>query len=391
MSGMWRTFRLSLERPKNKGRMQNTSLLVPPRWWQNFFYAIVATLACRPALSQHQHLASEFDVFVAAEGVAGHGQPRPRDDDPWFNADVVFGLTHGQFRIFGEYFITSEEHDLERFQVGYEVIPDTVAWVGRFHQPASAWDTEHHHGRYLQTAITRPAIENWEDEDGLIPQHITGALVESSWPILTEAGLKFAAGAGAGPALTHEDNEPFDLLRSNPGRHGPAFMGRLAFLPDYAGTSSAGLLFSHDELFAERHAVRTSRLNHVRLAIYGAYEDWTLKNWRLISALYYIDVGLDRPNPNESFVSGYVQFERGLPHELTAFARLEDSARMQRSQYVRQLDAQSSDIDEAIRRQTGGLRWDYAPSQALTIEFGHEVSITGRGYEVRLQWSAVVP
>jgi hypothetical protein len=33
--------------------------------------------------------------------------------------------------------------------------------------------------RYLQTAISRPAIENWEDEEGLIPQHITGAPVES--------------------------------------------------------------------------------------------------------------------------------------------------------------------------------------------------------------------
>jgi hypothetical protein len=373
--------------------MRNTEPLILPCWWQNIFYAaIVSTLACRPALSQHEHLAKEFDIFLAAEGVAGHGQPDPRDDDPWVNADVVFGLTQGQFRVFGEYFITSEEHDLERFQVGYEVVPDTVAWVGRFHQPASAWDTEHHHGRYLQTAITRPAIENWEDEDGLIPQHITGALVESSWPIRTEAGIKFAAGAGAGPTLTHEDNEPFNLLGSNPGRHGAAFMGRLSYLPDYAGTSSAGLLFSHDELFAKREdAVGALRLNHVLLTIYGAYGDWTLKNWRLIGAVYYIDVGLDRPTPDESFASGYLQFERHLPHNLTAFSRFEDSARMQRSQYVKQLNTHSSDIDKAIRRQTGGLRWDYASSQALTIEFGHEASLTGRGNEVRLQWSAVVP
>jgi hypothetical protein len=373
--------------------MRNTEPLVLSRWWRNIFYAaIVATLACRPALSQHEHLASEFDIFLAADGVAGHGQPHPRDDDAWFNADVVFGLTHGHFRVFGEYFITSEEHDLERFQVGYEVVPDTVVWLGRFHQPASAWDTEHHHGRYLQTAITRPAIENWEDEDGLIPQHITGALVESSWPVHSEAGLAIAAGAGIGPSLTPGDNEPFNLLGSNPGRHGSAYMGRLSYLPDYAGTSSAGLLFSHDELFATREAAAGAlRLNHVVLTIYGAYTDWTLNDWRVIGALYYIDVGLDHPTPDESFASAYVQFERRLPHQLTAFSRFEGSARMQRSRYVNQLDGHSSEIDEAIRRQTGGLRWDFASSQALTIEFGHEVSLTGRGNEVRLQWSAVVP
>ena len=62
-------------------------------------------------------------------------------------------------RLFGEYLVSSVEHDLERFQIGYELVPDTLIWAGRFHQPASAWNVEHHHGRYLQTSITRPAVE----------------------------------------------------------------------------------------------------------------------------------------------------------------------------------------------------------------------------------------
>jgi hypothetical protein len=371
--------------PQNQetGRMRNTKI---------FYAAIVAALICRPALSQHQHSASEFDVFLAAEGLAGHGQPYPRGDDPWIDADVVFGLTHEQFRLFGEYFITSDERDLERFEVGYEVVPDTVVWVGRFHQPASAWDTEHHHGRYLQTAITRPAIENWEDERGLIPQHITGALVESIWPFHAQAGLQFNAGVGVGPALRDEVNEPIDLIGNNPGRHGIAYMGRVAYLPDYVGTSSAGFLFGHDQLFASPHvAAAELQSNHVVLTIYGVYADWTFDAWRIIGANYYVDVGLDSPTANEGFTSAYLQLERHLQHQLTAFTRFEDSARMQRSRYVTQLDAPSSNIDIAIRRQTGGLRWDYASFQALTLEIGHEASLTRRGNEVRLQWSAVVP
>lgn len=374
--------------------MRNTDCLELRRCWINVLYAtLVAVLACRPALSEHEHSASEFDIFVAAEGVAGHGQPHPRLDDSWVDADVIAGLTHGKFRVFGEYYISTEEHDLERLQIGYEMVPDTVLWLGRFHQPASAWDTEHHHGRYLQTAITRPAIENWEDEDGVIPQHITGALIESTRPLHAQTGLLVAAGAGVGPALTAEDTQPFKLIGGgNSGHHGTAFMGRLAYMPDYAGTSSAGFLFSRDRLFASRPVAEAAfRSNHAVLTIYGAYIDWTLDQWRLVGAYYLVDVGLDKPTPDESFTSAYLQFERRLSHRLTAFGRLEDSAGMQRSRYVSQIYANSSDIDVAIRRQAGGLRWDYAASQALTIEFGHESSLTDRGNEVRLQWSATIP
>jgi hypothetical protein len=350
------------------------------------------TLASHTALSQHEHSTSEFEVFVAAEGLAGHGQPRPREDDPWFDADVIFGITREQFRVFGEYFITADEHDLERFQVGYEVVPDTVLWLGRFHQPASAWDTEHHHGRYLQTAITRPSIENWEDEEGLIPQHITGALVESRRPIGKEAGLQISAGTGAGPALTSEQNEPINLVGNNPGKHGLSFTGRLAYLPDYVGTSSAGLLWGHDQLFAGTPLVSAAlRSDHATLTIYGAYVDWSVDAWRLIGAAYYVDVALDRPVSDESFMSGYLQAERQLPHRLTAFGRIEDSARMQESRYVALLDGQTRDIDITIRREAAGLRWDYARRQALTVELDREVSLSEHGYEARLQWSAAIP
>jgi hypothetical protein len=361
-------------------------------WLQTAVIALSISFAGHAALAQHEHSSSEFEVLVAAEGLAGHGQPDPRLDDPWLDADVIFGLTHEQFRVFGEYFITTDEHDLERFQIGYEMVPDTVIWLGRFHQPASAWDTEHHHGRYLQTAITRPSIENWEDEDGLIPQHITGALLESRRQVGTDAGLQLSAGVGAGPALTTRDNEPIDLLGNNPGKHGLSYTGRLAFLPDYIGTSSAGLLVGHDQMFARSAiALATLRSSHATLSIYGAYVDWSVDTWRFIGTGYYVDVALDRPNPDESFIAAYLQAERQLPQRLTAFGRIERSPRMPESRYVVLLDDHTTNIDIAIRREAAGLRWDYARRQALTCEFDHEISLTRRGYEVRLQWSAAIP
>src|SRR5258708_797172 len=319
--------------------MQKTEPMVVPRRWQSIFYAvIVAALACQPARSQHRHSDSEFDVFLSAEGVAGHGQPHPREeDDAWFTADVVFGLTHDQFRVFGEYFITSEEHDLERLQVGYEVIPDTVLWVGRFHQPASAWDTEHHHGRYLQTAITRPSIELWEDEDGIIPQHITGIYVDSRRPIGEGAGLHLAAGAGLGVTVQRGGLEELNLLDPQTSGRRLSLSGRVAYLPNYIGTSEFGLLAAHNNMTVlDPITSRLLRATKVEQDVYGAFANWNNDSWKIQSTIYDLEMKLTEVGSarSEAVVAGYVQVERQLPKNLTAYAREEDSFRANHSLFI---------------------------------------------------------
>ena len=367
------------------------------------FWRIVALLPllvpARAALADHEHGSAELEIFVAAEAIHGSGQQHPGDNsDTWFDADAVFGVTARQFRVFGEYYVTPDEHDLERLQFGFEVVPETVFWVGRFHQPASAWNTEHHHGRYLQTAISRPFIERWEDEDGLIPQHITGALLESRRPLGEEGAIQISGGAGAGPGIGHDDGEshdellPIDLIGSNPGRHRLSLTSRVAYLPEFTGTSSAGLLLARDDLSTSSPtALSILGTTNLTLSLYGAYTDWSAGPWRLIATYYYVDIDLAQVH-HESFMSGYAQVERQLPFKLTAFSRIEDSARMQESRYVHVFDAEDGNsIDIALRRSAIGLRWDFIRRQALTVELSHVDSLTQRSDEIRLQWSGVVP
>jgi hypothetical protein len=127
------------------------------------------------------------------------------------------------------------------------------------------------------------------------------------------------------------------------------------------------------------------------LGIYGAYADLAVGDWRFIGTAYYADIQLDGPGRDESFVSGYIQAERQLPYHLTTYARAEDSARMQKSRYVSLFDDHSGDIDITLRRIAGGLRWDYARRQALSLELSHVVSLDKRVYEARFQWSAAIP
>jgi hypothetical protein len=354
--------------------------------------ALLTLCSANWSFAAHEHTSNEFEVFIAGEAIHGSGQSHASDDDTWFDADFVFGLTQHQFRVFGEYYVTPKERDLERLQFGFEFVPETVLWIGRYHQPGSAWNTEHHHGRYLQTAITRPFIERWEDEHGLIPQHITGALFESRRPIGQEGAIQMSGGAGAGPSLTRDEFAPVDLIGNNPGKHRLSLTGRIAYLPEYVGTSSFGVLLGRDDIASNspRIVSALSSRNAV-LSIYGAYGDWNSEPWRIIGANYYVDIALDQKARNESFISGYLQLERQLPNKLTVFGRIEDSARMQESNFVALFDEPDGDIDIALRRDALGLRWDYVRRQALTIELSHVVSLKQRSNEVRLQWSAVVP
>jgi hypothetical protein len=350
------------------------------------------------ALAQHEHSSGEFEVFLAAEAFHGTGQTGRSDADPWVGADVVFGATEHQFRVFGELYVTTDEVDLERFQMGFEFVPETVLWIGRFHQPASAWNTEHHHGQYLQTAITRPFIERWEDEQGLIPQHITGAFLESRQSIGASSAIQLSAGVGAAPTLTSDELDPIDLIGRNPGKDRLSVTGRVAFLPEYVGASSAGLLFGHDVLnVTSPSAVAALNSNSVDLSVSGAFVDWNEDPWRVIGTDYYVEVTLNQVRRSESFNTWYLQIERQLPRRFTIFGRVEDSARMQYSRYVALFDDHEGavdhdgDIDVALRRQALGLRWDFTRRQALTLELSHIVSLAQRSNEVRVQWSAVIP
>jgi hypothetical protein len=278
---------------------------------------------------------------------------------------------------------------MERFQVGFEPVPDTLLWLGRFHQPGSAWNNEYHHGQHLQTTITRPSIEEWEDEDGLVPQHLTGALYESRRPLGSVAGIQYAVGIAYGSVIDSEGLRPVDLLRVNPGSHQLSETARISFLPQYLGGSSVGLLYGHHRTpvaDAGQRAFLGAQL--VDQQVYGAYLNHDREPWRAIGAVYFIDVDLQEgaADQREHFASGYVQAERQLHHALTLFARHENSAHAGSSRYV------GIHADDFVLHGTlVGLRWDFRHRQALTLEYSRPTTIAGPQRIARLQWSSVIP
>jgi hypothetical protein len=354
--------------------------------------SLAALVAPWPAWADdHQHGMGNFELFLSLQGVTHDGADlRPeRREDSWGIADVVFAANRARWRVMGELNLGPNEQDLERFQVGFEPVPDTLVWFGRFHQPGSAWNNELHHGHYLQTAITRPAIEAWEDEEGLVPQHLTGTLLESRRPLGSVAGIQLSLGVGYGSVLDADGLSPIDLLRRNQGAHRLSETARISFLPKYLGSSSAGLLLGrHRTPVFDPTVAATLGAQFVDQDVIGPYLDIDRESWRVVGAVYYIGVGLQGATGErrEHFTSGYLQLERRFAHGLTAFLRHENSDNASHARFV------AIHADDFVAHGTlGGVRWDFTHRQALTIELSRLTTINATQTAERIQWSTVVP
>jgi hypothetical protein len=326
---------------------------------------------------------------VEAGGVFNRKAAETEVRDEVIVADLLLSLQKGPFKLFGEYLKSDHEGDLERFQLGWQLSDDTVIWVGRFHQPTGVWNHEHHHGQYLQTSITRPSIEEWEDLGGVLPQHFTGVLVESSKAVWDTWRLRTAVGGGIAPQITNEGMEPFNLLHPDSDRHKLGFQARASLHPGDITETGFGILAALDDMpgvgleSADVSSPAMIGLDHVELRLYGLFGTYAATSWKLLSAAYYADARLYYTGSriSDSFSVGYVQLERHLVRDLTGYVRWEDSISAGHA-YLELFERY------ARSRHVAGLRWDFAQRQAITVQFADTHRLHGSYSDLRLQWSA---
>jgi hypothetical protein len=359
---------------------------------EGWLAAAALLLALTPfgRVAAHEHDGGSDWLFFLSGAVIDHyavDPAAPDDNDEPLAADVLYTHTRGRLRVLAETELSTHDQEIERLQVGWEFSDTSVLWLGRFHQPASSWNTVLHHGQYLQTSITRPAIENWEDEGGVLAQSITGALFEKRRALGGDRGLSLTLAAGAAPVLVNRELDPVQVSHPNHGGHGWSGSGRLAFLPQLAGDEAIGLVGARHEV----HVVGGASAGYsIEQTLLGAYANLDRDNWQLHAALYALELrprGAAPAGVNVArFNSGYLQLERTLARGWVVYARVEDSSGVDRDSFV-PLQAEKF----TLRRALGGARWDLARRQALTLEVARATTIAARYSELRLQWSGVLP
>jgi hypothetical protein len=174
-------------------------------------------------------------------------------------------------------------------------------------------------------------------------------------------------------------------LHPDSNRHQMGFQGRASLHPGEFTDTGVGILLANDELTAvEFDSPALPALDHVDLKLIGVFATYASASWKVIVTLYDANARLfyTTYRKNDSFGVGYVQAEYRLVHDLTGFARWEDSAGAAGSPYLHLFK------QVARSRQAAGLRWDFAGRQAFTLQFTKSHTLDGHYCDLRVQWSA---
>lgn len=349
---------------------------------------LVSNQAAR-AESQHDVLAflsiEGFDMFSASD-------PELEEFDVRATADLLYTYNSDRFRFLAEYIWSDTESEMERMQAAWVVDDKTTLWFGRFHTISNYWTTEFHHGQFMQTSISRPGLEEWEDESGPVPSHVTGAWLEHVFSLQDQSALNLGLSAGIAPKFEGQELLPFDVLDPASG-HDLAVSARLVYRPDILSSNQVGLTMSHNDIaVVSESSPQLFDLDSVTQKTIGLFANWDWRSWRFASNFVYFDIDLNYQSgdADDDFLLGYVQAEYQVNDDWTAFGRTEFGDGEDGSMYLRLLPA------VIAHRQMLGVRWDFADSHSLTLEIA-DTSRQGDDFEhdhfkeIRFQWSAVFP
>ena len=353
---------------------------------------LFTTLASSPlarADSKHDML-----VFLSLERFEMSSASDPALDgfETLATSDFLYTYNSDRFRFLAEYMWSNSESELERIQGAWQIDSETMLWFGRFHSISKYWTTEYHHGQFMQTSISRPGVEEWEDESGPMPSHITGLWLEHEYSIKDRSAINLGLAAGLAPKFAGQGLVPFDPVDPDSG-HDQSISGRLVYRPDILSTNQFGLTLAYNDIaVVSESSPVLADLNSIRHATLGVFSNWQWKDWRVLTSWAYFDIDMRYRDGDveDDFVLGYVQGEYEATKNWIVIGRSELGFGEENSPYLQLLPA------FIAHRNMIGVRWDFADSQAATLEVadastqGH-VSSHNNFKEFRIQWSAVFP
>lgn len=351
--------------------------------------ALLAAFMCADLLPTQVH--AEFILFPKVTGLQRYGLNPAADSDgeemmpaeemtPAI--DLFYSADRGRLRFLAEVFSSTEEPiDVERLQLGWLVNPDTSVWLGRHHSPLGYWNTQFHHGAYLQTAISRPSISEFDDHGGILPTHVTGLFVEGLHNLDT-AGLAYVVSFGAGPMLGEDELEALDLLHINSGSYRPSTTLRLAYRPDALAPTEAGLFINYSLIPSDRDTV-----HYVRQSIAGLFGNWESDALRLIGEFYAVRTTVENEAiTHGAFSSAHLQAEYAVLSDWTLYGRVERTFGGADDAYLLEFPHFVLDRDMI------GVRFELSARQAVNLEFSNAQLHDGDRYnQLSLQWSAALP
>jgi len=336
----------------------------------------------------------EFLLFPSVDTFNSENLTSPELEDSFVrpSINILYSYSGDRIRVLGEYLWSSTEAELERLKFGWQAGDNTMWWLGRFHSTAKFWTSEYHHGQFMQTSITRPSVEEWEDESGPIPSHVTGLSFEHTSPRANETAMNYGLSVGLAPKFVKDGLSPYDMLDPE-SDHGLSYNARLAYQPSMFGANQIGLLVGWNDINVDSDSSPTlGDLNDIQQLTVSVFTDWQWDDWRLLANAVQFDNKLNyvTGEVDDEFLAGYVQLEYKTSENWTIFGRIDSSSAEDNSPYLGLLPAFIS------HRHMLGARWDFHNFQSLTMEVADasaqgDITSHDNFKEIRFQWSAVFP
>jgi hypothetical protein len=304
--------------------------------------------------------------------------------------DFFYNGEFSQTRFLAEFLKTSKEAELERLEFGWRIMPGKTLWAGRFHNMLSFWNTQMHHGDFLQSSLSRPTVANYEDEHGPLPAHISGFMLESS-RTAGESEINYMAGLGIGPTFD-TTLQPLDLLEpDHPGNLAASF--RLGYHPDAGNPNQFGAAIGYANIpfrIPLTDPVSNQIVDEVQQTVFSAFLNFENNRFHLMGELFVFDDRVSGANNNSQYttVSGYLQpeYKIGESGRTTLFARIEATPGAANDGYLSLLPEFSP------HQGIVGFRYDLTPTQAIKFEAGRTIRQDTLDFNsISAQWSMVLP
>ncbi len=297
-------------------------------------------------------------------------------------ATLFYSGNLGRFTALAEFVVNEGHSQFGRVKAGWSFDSGANLWLGRFHNPASYWRDQYHHGGYLQPTIARPGVAEFEGPGGILPAHTTGIQLEGE-KLFADRSLGYVLGVGYGGELEEGGLEVPELVEEERGLHNVTVAGRLSWHPEILNDDALGAFFSLNHI-----ASHVGKVEEIEQWLAGGFLNWDFANLTLSGEFYLVG---SRPRPLGSsgwdrFSSGYMQLTYHLDERWSLNARVEDTFDFRGDFYL-------DHFPEFVnRRRLLGGRYELSSNQALKLELAEERRQAGEGHGyLALQWSIVLP
>ena len=255
--------------------------------------------------------------------------------------------------VLGELNIEAESNgefiiDPERLLLQYDHSNYLTVAAGKYHSAIGYYNTVYHHGKWFETAATRPRIMEFEDKGGILPIHNLGVSVSGQIPS-GKLGLNYIAqlGNGGAPHYVRQDTglAPLSVeprkgksyllgLNARPAGINGLQIGSSIYRDSYEQEGTARIqgtiLNSHvvfqrpgfeflNEFFWLRHSEATKKLNWDSIAAYSQISH-RINKYRPFIRYQYMNI-----NKNDPFWGDVGRIHGpsvGVRYELSDFAAL---------------------------------------------------------------------